>query len=108
MELDPVTGTFRFDPAEFGLGMSWEEFQAELAAEFDAYNDELLRDVDRSPEAPEFARLGVLDLLLSPADAIQFCDRFRTRIHCPLVDPIILRVVWQNRAAIDAVQNAKE
>jgi len=108
MEFDLVTGNVRFDPAEFGLGLSWEEFQAELADEFDAYNDELLRNVDRSPEAPEFARLGVLDLLLGPASAIEFCDRFRKRIGCPLVDPMILRILWQNRDAIDAVQSAKE
>src|SRR5262249_22762344 len=108
MDLDLATGIFSFDPKEFGLKLSWEEFQAELADEFDAYNDELLRDVDRSPEAPEYARLGVLDLLLSPASAIEFCDRFRKRINCPLVDPMILRVLWQNRDVIDAVQNAKE
>src|SRR5262245_66328137 len=101
MELDPITRTLRIDPVELGLSLSWEEFQATLADEFDAYNDELLRDVDQSPEAPEYARLGVLDLLLSPADAIEFCDRFRNRINCPLHDSLILRVFWQNREAID-------
>lgn len=108
MEIDPVAGLLRFDPAEFGLRLSWGDFQAQLAEEFDAYNEELLRDVDRSPEAPEYARLSVLDLLLSPASAIEFCDRFRNRINCALVDPMILRVLWQNRDAIDAVQSSKD
>src|SRR5436190_8260814 len=108
MELDPVAGILRFDPAEFGLNLSWDDFQAQLADEFDAYNEELLRDVDRSPEAQEYARLSVLDLLLNPASGIEFCDRFRNRINCALVDPMILRVLWQNRVAIDAVQRAKD
>jgi len=46
MELDPVTGIFRFDPAEFGLNLSWEDFQSELVAEFNRYNDDILGDVD--------------------------------------------------------------
>ena len=108
MHYDPVAGTFTFDPAEFGLKLSWDEFQAELADEFDQYNDDLLRDVDTSPGSQEYARASVLDLLLSPGDAIQFCENFRKRVDCPLPDPLILRILWQNRDAIDAVQNAKE
>jgi hypothetical protein len=108
MHYDQATGTFTFDPAEFGLKLSWDEFQAELADEFDRYNDDSLRDVDTSPGSQEYARLSVLDLLLSPANAIEFCNNFRKRLNCPLHDTLILRIVWQNREAIDAVQNSKE
>jgi hypothetical protein len=108
MELDPVTGVLRFDPAEFGLNLSWEDFQSELVTEFNRYNDDLLRGVDTSPEAPdEYAALSVLELLLSPGDAIALCDKFRERLQCPLPDPMILRILWQNRDVIDAAQNSQ-
>jgi hypothetical protein len=106
MEIDPVTGIFRFDPAELGLKLSWEGFQSELIAEFNRYNDDLLRDVDTSPGAPEYAALSVLDLLLCPGQAIEFCDKFRERLQRPLPDPMILRILWQNRDAIDAAQSS--
>ena len=108
MHIDLATNTIQFDPAEFGLKLSWDEFQAELAAELDRYNDDLFRDVDTSSTSEEYARLSVLELLLSPANAIQFCDNFRKRLDCPLPDPLILRILWQNREAIDAVQSSKE
>jgi hypothetical protein len=108
MHYDLATGNFQFDPAEFGLHLSWDEFQAELADEFDRYNDDdSLRDLDTSPGSQEYARLSVLELLLSPGDAIQFCDNFRKRLNLSFPDPMILRVLWQNRDAIDALQNSK-
>jgi hypothetical protein len=107
-ERDPVTGDFKFNPRAIGLNLTWDEFQAELIAEFDAYNEDLLRipTADCPPEA-EFAKLIVLEMLLSPASAIQFCDRFRDRLQCPLADHILLKVLWQKRDAVDAVQNSQ-
>jgi hypothetical protein len=91
---------FELDPKELGLDLSWDEFQAALADEFKKSSH---------PPPPESERDGleyadyptVLDVLLSPADALQLCENFRKRVNCNLVDSMILRILWKNRKAID-------
>ncbi len=106
---DPVTRAYKFDPRIFGIELSWDEFQAELIAEFDAWNNDMLNaplPPDTPPDA-EFSKGSVFHLLLGPADAIEYCDRVRSRLRCPLHDSIILEVLWQNCDAVDAMQNSQ-
>jgi hypothetical protein len=89
-----------FDPKELGLDLSWDEFRAILADEFKK---------SANPPPPESERNGLeyadyptfLDLLLSPANALQFCENFRKRVNCNLLDGMILLILWQDRKAID-------
>jgi hypothetical protein len=91
---------FEFNPREWGLDLSWDEFQAALADEFKK---------SAIPPPPESERNGleyvdyptVLDVLLNPADALQLCENFRKRINFDLHDSVILRILWKNRKAID-------
>ena len=83
-----------FDPKELGLDLSWDEFRAMLADEFKKSSN---------PPPPESERNGleyadyptVLDVLLSPADALQLCENFRKRVNTTALSWCCVRTVYR-------------
>ena len=73
----------KFDPSEFGVSMSKDEFIDEMAGDFnDIYRGQWTVD----------------ELLLHPRESLWFCDEIRRKHgYFDLPDDIILRTILQRR-----------
>ena len=78
-----LMGRGRFNPAEFGIDLSREDFGDEMVNDFnDTYKGALTID----------------ELLLHPREAVWFCDDVRRRHgYFDAPDDIILRVIMSHR-----------
>jgi hypothetical protein len=72
-----------FDPSEFGIDATREDFADQMAEDFNTYFR---------------GQLTVDELLLHPRDAMRFCDEIRHRRgYWTLPDDIILRTILGRR-----------
>ena len=78
-----LMGRGNFDPADFGISVSKEEFTDQMVGEF----SETFRDT-----------LSFDELLLRPREALAFCDKVRMKYrYYDAPDDIILRVILNAR-----------
>jgi hypothetical protein len=84
-----LMGRSQFDPKDFGINLSREEFIDKMVDEFNLAFQ---------------GRTTVDELVLHPRDALRFCDDLRHRNgYFDLPDDIILRVIMQRRKNPNAV-----